>query len=500
MSTHPRDALGREPGWIYRDLNVEPIINCAGVRTNHGGSNPCPEVLTAIAAAAEAFVDLDELAEGAGQRLAALTGAEWGMVTAGTAAALALATAACIAGNDPERMLRLPRTDGIPHRVVMPAGHRFDYDNAIQMTGAEIVTADTAAALLAALDNQAVMVAMLGRMDAASDLPLAEIAPLAQQRGVPILVDAAGLSPANPDPWLDRGADLVIYSGGKYLRAPQSTGLLLGKRRLCEAAWRNGPPHQAFGRPMKVGKEDIVGAVVALERWLTAASASAERAAWEPRLRRIARALSDVPGVTTKIQPASAAVTAPRLRVSWDESVTPVRSATLRKRLLDGRPRILIHDFWATKTSILLDPFNLTDAEVDIVASALAAALTSFEDPPPPSDETDIDVSGQWTATVDFLHGSAEHLLDLRQDGPRLTGSHRAGQSRGDIEGRLSGKTATFVARHAKPPMTVFYSFTGRFDDGSLTGRIRLGAASGEHLGPVFMEQFGEARWRAGRR
>src|SRR5262249_12899302 len=157
--------------------------------------------------------------------------------------------------------------------------------------------------LEASLDAQAVMICLLARSSGGDALSLTAIAPLARTRGIPILVDAAGLSPGSPDRWLQQGADLVVYSGGKYLRAPQSTAILLGNEKLCRAAWLNGPPHQAFGRAMKVGKEEIVGAVCAVDRWLNARSAAVERASWLPRLRRIEARLSAVPGVSTQLCP-----------------------------------------------------------------------------------------------------------------------------------------------------------------------------------------------------
>lgn len=488
--------VGHEPGWIYRALGVEPVINCAGVRTQHGGSNPAPEVLAAMAAAAEAFVDLDELAEGVGRRLGELTGAEWGIVTSSTAAALSLATAACIAGNDPELMLCLPRTAGIPNRVIMLEGQRFDYDNAIRIAGGEIVTATNADQLAALLDDSAVMICLLARSNSVPGVGFSDIVAVAHERNVPILVDAAGLSPSKPDRWLREGADLVVYSGGKYLRAPQSTAILLGSERLCRAAWINGPPHQAFGRGMKVGKEEIVGAVAALDRWLNSDSARIDQASWLPRLHRIACLLDQKPGVKTELITASAFVTISRLRVTWDRSVYPIDSETLRRLLLEGRPRILIHDFWSKIDSITIDPLNIPDHDVEVVAETLVAIICRNDMRENASGKfTTLDLCGTWFITITFLHGNAEHRLELKQEGRRIEGKHFARNSVGEVHGRVHGDDFKIVAVHPKIPCSIYYSFDGTYSGGTLKGTVFLGASSDEHFGSVFQKQFGTGTW-----
>lgn len=222
----------------YLALGVRPFINCASVRTAHSGSLMLPEVRAAIAQASRQFVNLDELMEGAGRRIAELTGAPWGIVTCGSAAALTLATAACVAGNDPVKMVRLPFTDGWANRVIMLKNHRFAYDQAIRMVGTHIIEIETVADLDAALSEAVAMVALLGTHEAASEVRLEDIVSRTKPRGIPVLVDAASEHIERPSPYLARGADMVIYSGGKFLRGPQTSGLLLGRKELIEAAWR----------------------------------------------------------------------------------------------------------------------------------------------------------------------------------------------------------------------------------------------------------------------
>ncbi len=261
----------------YLALGVRPFINCCSVRTMHGGSLMLPQVREAMAAASRWFVNLDELMEAAGQRLAELTGAEWGIVTCGSAAAVALGTAACVAGNDPVKMLRLPFTDGMVNRVIIPSSQRFAYDQAVRMIGCHIVEIDTRDDLDRALEEPVAMVVLLGKQEHLTSVRLEEIAAVVKPRGIPIMVDAASEHLERPSPWLVRGADLVVYSGGKFLRGPQTSGLLLGAKPLVEAAWRNASPHQALGRPMKVSKEDIVGVLTAVEHWFEERDRAAER-------------------------------------------------------------------------------------------------------------------------------------------------------------------------------------------------------------------------------
>ena len=273
----------------YLALGVRPFINCCSVRTMHGGSLMLPEVRAAVDAASRQFVNLDELMEAAGARLAELTGAEWGIVTCGSAAAVALASAACVAGNDPVRMLRLPFTDGWVNRVILPKNQRFAYDQAIRMVGAHIVEIELVAELDAALTEPVAMVAILGTNEEFSKVRLEEIVARVKPLGIPILVDAASEHLQRPSPWLVRGADMVVYSGGKFLRGPQTSGLLLGKKNLVQAAWRNASPHQAFGRPMKVSKEDVIGVLTAVDYWFNKRDEAAELRKWHADLKEIAR-------------------------------------------------------------------------------------------------------------------------------------------------------------------------------------------------------------------
>src|SRR5271155_5632132 len=328
----------------YLMLGVRPFINCCSVRTMHGGSLMLPQVRDAMAEASRHFVNLDELMEAAGRRLAELTGAEWGIVTCGSAAAVALGTAACVAGNDPARMLRLPFTEGMVNRVIIPTKQRFAYDQAVRMIGCHIVEIDSRADLDRALLEPVAMVVLLGKQEHLTAVRLEEIAAVCKPRQIPIMVDAASEHIERPSPWLVRGADLVIYSGGKFLRGPQTSGLLLGNKRLVEAAWRNGSPHQALGRPMKVSKEDIIGVITALEYWFGERDLAAEQRKWDEDLAMIADRLTALDGVRGEVIAPEGVDRVPRLKIGWDRTRFPLDGLALRQAVLDGEIRVMLDD------------------------------------------------------------------------------------------------------------------------------------------------------------
>ena len=482
----------------YLALGVRPFINCCSVRTMHGGSLMLPQVRAAMDQASRQFVNLDELMEAAGKRLAELTGAEWGLVTCGSAAAVALASAACIAGNDPVRMLRLPFTDGWVNRVILPKNQRFAYDQAIRMVGAHIVEIDSLADLDAALAEPVAMVAILGTNEENSRVRLEEIVARVKPLGIPILVDAASEHLQRPSPWLTRGADMVIYSGGKFLRGPQTSGLLLGKKNLVQAAWRNASPHQAFGRPMKVSKEDVIGVLTAVEYWLEERDEAAELKHWHEDLQRIAREVAAVPGVTSEVIEPKGVVRVPLLRVKWDGIA--LDGMGLRLRLLDGTPRIMIDDTSATANSINLDPFQFQPGEAAEVGKAIAATLHAARSLAPAAEPSPaIDLSGEWSVRVQFLHGERLHKLRLQQQGSQLVGSQESEQFAGKVVGKLTAQQIRmeFEARHEGS--AIAYRFEGKVAADRMEGEVVLGSATDNHRGPVNLSQFGKGQWQAQR-
>jgi len=321
---------------VYQGLGVRPLINARGTWTYLSGSLILPEVRVAMEAASRQFVDMFELQEAAGRRLAALSGAESGMVTSGSAGAMAAATAACIAGSDPENIWHLPDTSGLKDQVVMLGG-RSAFDSAIRLAGAQLTVVQTLAELPSAINKQTAMVYTTWRDD-----NLQKALDITRPARVPLLLDdAAGIPPLdNLSRYAKMGVDLYCFSGGKGLRGPQCAGVLLGRKDLIDAAIKNYNPYEgAICRPMKVGKEEIVGMLTAIEAWQKIDMNTLNRE-WNARVQRIAKLVATVPGVSTKIYVPEEGNSYPTLRVSWDEQKFGLTVAQCDEKLRTGEPRI----------------------------------------------------------------------------------------------------------------------------------------------------------------
>jgi uncharacterized pyridoxal phosphate-dependent enzyme len=321
---------------VYTRLGVRPFINARGTWTYLSGSLELPEVRQAVEAASQHFVDMFELQHGVGKRLAELSGAESAMVTSGSAGAMAAATAACIAGSDPKNIWQLPNTDGLKHEVVMLGG-RSAFDSAIRLAGGQLVLAHGVEHLQPAITPNTAMVYTTWRDDR-----LAKALTVTRAAGVPMLLDdAAGIPPfENLSRYAKMGVDLYCFSGGKGLRGPQCAGILLGRKTLIDAALANCSPWEgAVCRPMKVGKEEIIGMLAAIEYW-SRADLDALNKEWRSRVERIAKLVETVPGVTTNITIPEEGNSYPTLTVLWDEQAFGLTVAQCDQRLRAGEPRI----------------------------------------------------------------------------------------------------------------------------------------------------------------
>src|SRR5215831_17617702 len=245
---------------VYQSIGVEPVINCRGTFTIIGASVELPEVRAAMESAYKYNVQLDELADAVGRRLAELTGAEWGMVSSGCAAGLKHVTAACVAGGNPEKLLRIPDLTGMDKtEVVIPRSSRNVYDHAVRNIGVKVIVVNTSEELEKALSPRTAMIYMTAGGPATSGpLSLEAVAKVAKPRDIPILVDAAAEVLTIPNVHLQRGATIVAYSGGKAICGPQCAGLLLGRKDILMSAWQASAPHHGPGRDNKVGREETL--------------------------------------------------------------------------------------------------------------------------------------------------------------------------------------------------------------------------------------------------
>ena len=385
----------------YTKLGVRTRINAAGALTRLGGAVMAPEVVAAMAGAARASVDIGELQDAASERIAAATGAEAGMVTTGAAAALTLAAAAAMAGFDPARMAALPHADNFPRDILLPRTHRTGYAHALAAAGARLVDIGhndrgTGAGVrgLEAWEIEAALtpqVAAFGfSVNVGNVADLATVVSVCRPRGIPVIVDAAAQLPPkeNLQRFIEIGADLVAFSGGKALGGPQASGILAGRRALVASAllqqldmdvspetWTppklidranlRGVPHHGIGRGFKAGKEEIVGLLTALDRFVNANDAKAN-AALEARLQAIAAALK---GLDVKLVPASVTGRTPVLEIAATDALA------LSARLQRGTPPVHLSERHASRGVLTLDPQVLLPEHDSPLAAAIQVAV-----------------------------------------------------------------------------------------------------------------------------
>jgi len=365
---------------IYDDLNLRPVINASATLTRLGGSIVAPPVLPAMADAASSFVDLPEMQAAVGDRIARLTGNEAAYVSCGAAAGVMLAVATCIAGTDPERMKAFPYLDDIGAReVVVFRAQRNGYDYAARQTGARLVEIGPDANELATSlsERTACVLYFAGAHFAAGALPLEEVVAVAHEHGVPVIVDAAAQIPPIANLWhftREVGADAAIFSGGKGLRGPQSTGLVLGRQPIIEGCRANASPNHSIGRTTKVGKEELAGILAALE-WSLAQDEEATLAGYEASVQTWVAGLSGIPGITVERgfpseagQPHARAIVrlAPTFPLTRDE---------VTAALWEGEQRVAVGMVAADDTAIALNPQTLAPGEDEIVLAALQRVL-----------------------------------------------------------------------------------------------------------------------------
>ena len=330
-------AIGLDPHEnVYSRLGVKTVINCRGTWTYLSGSLQFPEVRDAQAEAGRYFVNMVDLHHAVGRRLAELTGAESGLITSGAAGAMAAATAGCMAGTDPKKIWQLPDTTGMKNEVIMVGG-RSAFDNAIRLTGAKLILVEKPDDIANAINPSTVMIYTTDLGD-----KLVREAAIAKDHSVPLLLDdAAGIPPIdNIKLYAKMKLDLYTFSGGKGLQGPQCSGVLLGRKDLVEAAMRNSCPFEgSVCRPMKVGKEEVIGCLTAIETWLKI-DATKLYQEWNARVDRISKLVETVPGVRTEIYIPDDGNRYPTLRVSWETQAWGFTVADCVKQLHDSDPVI----------------------------------------------------------------------------------------------------------------------------------------------------------------
>jgi L-seryl-tRNA(Ser) seleniumtransferase len=447
------------------------------------------------------------------------------MVSAGCAAAMSHATAACIAGGNPEMHVRIPDLRGFPRdEVIIPTSSRNQYDAAIRALGVTIVEVDSIDSLRLAIGPRTAMIYLMADNSNESGAMSTEaISAIAKAHNVPVLVDAAAeVLTVRPNVHLSRGATLVCYSGGKAIRGPQSAGILIGRKDLCQAAWVHSAPHHGYSRAMKVGREEIVAMVVAVESWVARDHGAVSRD-WIARLTLIANRVGKIPGVFTTVRPEQESRNnrAPNLAIRWDSQTLGITGTEVARILDATEPRIVVAGSTGAggggrggggggrggggrggggrngegqapqpgDTSLSINPHTLAPGDDKIIADRLYAILSAPRTAKPADTVAApaADVSGGWQVAIKFVAGESAHGFHLLQNDNRLTGSHQGDFATRDITGTIDGDTVTLSSNLASRGDTVPFRFTGKVAGDVIEGTLSLG----EYLG---------ATWTARRR
>lgn len=465
---------------IYESIGVDPVINCRGTFTIIGGSLERPEVLAASKAAAAHFVQYDELAFGVGRRLAEITGAQWGVVSSGCAAGLKHVTAACVTGGNPEKLIRIPDLTGMEKtEVIIPRYSRNPYDHAIKNIGVRIITVESPDEMKQAINSRTAMIYLMSGDESGKGQPfsLEVIASIAKPKNIPVLVDAAAEILTIPNVHLEQGATVVAYSGGKAICGPQCAGLLLGKKDILMSAWQASSPHHGPGRDNKVGKEEMLGMLAAVEAW-TARDHQAEWKTWLSWLDTIAKKVSKIDGVETSVhEPTGLSNRSPVLNIAWDPEKLHITAEEVAEDFARTKPRIAIGGRSRDgKTSLSITTGQMQPGNDKVVAERIYDVLSKKRKPRAEGMISPaVNIEGHWQVTVEFFNSTSEHTLYMEQDGNWIQGTHHSDFSVQELTGMVEGDQLKLRSQVRLPGIGVTYLFSGTASDESITGSIYLG-------------------------
>jgi D-glucosaminate-6-phosphate ammonia-lyase len=482
---------------IYEKIGVRPVINGRGTITIIGGCRMLPEVQQAMDDATLDYVEIDELMNGVGKRLGELTGTEWGIVTTGATGALIIATTGILTGGNPDKLWQLPDLTGMKNEVIIPAYSWTAYESAVRGVGVKMVTVSNPEELKAALGPQTAMILVLaGNESNNGPLSIKEIASFSKPLGVPIVVDAAAEGLPVPNPHIIQGADLVAYSGGKYLGGPQCAGLLIGRKDLIEAAWVTSAPHHGFGRGYKVGREEVMGMLAAVEMWMKR-DHEKEMKTWTTRLEYISNRLKKIPGVSVVIRqppPEQLSNPSPSLKVEWDVKRIPLTGNDVEQLLWNNNPRIAVGGAGSflpfppnMSPNIGINSSQLNEGEERIIADRVFAVLSNPPHIERPIGPASFDVNGQWDIEIKFASTSDSQRFVLEQKGNDVLGTHYGSYAVRDLAGTLYGNEILLRSAYTLNGVRLDFEFTGKVtSNDSMEGKVSL-------------SEYGMADWKATR-
>lgn len=491
------------PANIYPSFGVRPVINCRGTLTVISGSLELPEVRAAVEAAGQHHVVLDELMEAAAKRLAEITGAEWALISSGCAAGMAHTTAACVTGGNPDLHVRIPDLTGFAKdEVVIPKASRNEYDQAIRSVGVRIIEVGDAAEYEAALGPKVAMVyVMAGNRMESGPLSYDAVYGIAKKKNIPVFTDAAAEMLTIPNIYLQKGSTFVGYSGGKCLRGPQCGGLVLGRKDILQAAWVSSAPHHGHGRTMKIGKEEIVGILAAVEMWVQR-DHKKEDEVWTQWMQTIADRVTKIDGVTATVrQPRGLGNHSPGLSINWDPAKLGITGEEVTNILWTSEPRVALggggsggggrggRGAATSQTGISITAYMMMPEDVKVVADRVHQILSAKrpawkpEAPKTPAG----DITGRWDVQIQFAAGTSEHALYVKQQGNQLVGTHQGDFTARDFNGSISGDDVRIASNIGEVHgAALTYRFTGKLSGETMSGALDMG----EYLG---------AKWTAKR-
>ena len=407
---------------IFEDLGVKTIVNACGPKTTLSGTRMPREAAEAMAEASQKFVEMDQLQAKASEIISQATGAEAGLVTTGAAAALTLATAACITGLDITKMEKLPDTSQLKNEVIIPRNHRNVFDHAIRAAGVKLVEVGLYGRgigvgvrgvedweIESAINERTAAIAFFSKPDVVPSLE--SVVRIGKRNNIPIILDAAGGVPQTLRKFIEAGADLVACSGGKMIRGPQATGILCGKKDLIMAAalqmldmdtrfetWNPPPqfidksrlpgmPQHGFGRGFKAGKEEIVALMVALKVYMSS-DPTLKTTEYESRMMHLHKLLEKVEGIKSTYLPVSRARTLPLIEIKFLNAITFQDMMDIVTKLKANDPPVYLYEREMDDMTLTVNPFNLMDADIEIIAKAVRNAVSPLIPVPVAQEES----------------------------------------------------------------------------------------------------------------
>lgn len=462
---------------LLKSIGVEPFVNCKGTNTIMGGAVVRPQVKLAMESITTLNVQMDELAFGIGKRLSELTGAQWGIVTAGCAAGIKMVTAACLTGGDPEKLLRIPDLTGFAKsEVIIPLSSRNVYDHSVRNAGVKVITAKSLEELEKSINSRTAMIYMTPSED---EFSIQNVSKIARPLNVPVFVDAAAHILTIPDVHLAQGADVVGYSGGKGIKAPSCSGLILGRKDLLMSAHQVNSPHHGFGRDNKVGREEHIGMLAAVEAWVTMDHVK-EMNTWVSWLETIGNKVSTINGVKTTItrpDPELIHHVTPYLHIRWNPEQLHVTGEEIAEELGTIAPKIAVQvgRDEAGITGITLVGYMMIPGNDKVAANRIHEVLSRKRQPKviQAMKNPVMNMVGLWNMEVEYFSSKVtQHLFIDTQEGNWIAGMFKTEFSSRPFTGSIDGNEVKILCNLYWPGDRILTTIQGSISSGVLTGEM----------------------------